>query len=336
MHRIGTFLLPVAGLAALALLLTHSSGSGVSGVAQVRAQGSSLSVEQCLEVKSGDTFTLDLMANDVSDLLAWEAYFAYNREIVEVRAKDVRQMLTSNANSNVFDFSDPVPNATGIYRLGAADTGGAGTAESGSGVLARLTLFAKTEGLSWANIFRGDVNGDGTVDIGPTLSQTGGGHIDDRDGDGYFDGPISSGQIAVDRSCEQPAPTPDAGQIGGVIGVNPGAAGVSVVSIESGSETSTPTAAPGGEDHGREEQASPGSSGSAEVLRDSGSSGEPSGSRSAAARGGSASPTQIIFNPASSNSGGGVSTWLLGTIIGFGGAAAAVSYFIYKSARRPI
>jgi hypothetical protein len=122
--------------------------------------------------------------------------------------RDVRQVIGRSPGSNVFDFSDPLPNATGLYRLAAADTGGPQAAESGSGVLAVLTIAARARGVSWSTIYKLDFDRDGRYDLGPRLTTTGGGHIADRDGDGIFDGPIASGQIAVDTSCADPAPTP--------------------------------------------------------------------------------------------------------------------------------
>lgn len=169
----------------------------------------SLSVQQCTEVDKGDTFDVEIRVADVTGLAAWEVYFAYDPSVLEVVGKDVRLFLAQRANSNVFDFSDPVPNSDGLYRLGAADLGMGDTLESGSGVLARITLHAKAKGVSPAAIYRGDVNGDTVLDLGPTLTGGSGVHIDDADGNGIFDGPVVSGQVAVDRHCVEPPPTPN-------------------------------------------------------------------------------------------------------------------------------
>ncbi len=198
------------GTAGFALLAAAIAAFGLSGSAAIAALSpASLSVEDCTEVDSGESFQLEIRVADVSGLAAWEVYFAYDPSILEVIGKDVRLFLAQRANSNVFDFSDPVPNDDGLYRLGAADLGMGDTAESGSGVLARITLRAKAKGVSPAAIYRGDVNGDTVLDLGPTLTGGSGVHIDDADGNGIFDGPIVSGQVAVDRRCVEPPPTPN-------------------------------------------------------------------------------------------------------------------------------
>lgn len=198
------------GSAGFALLVAAIATFGLSGSAPAAALSpASLSVEDCTEVESGESFQLEIRVADVSGLAAWEVYFAYDPSILEVIGKDVRLFLTQRANSNVFDFSDPVPNDDGLYRLAAADLGMGDTVESGSGALARITLRAKAKGVSPAAIYRGDVNGDTVLDLGPTLTGGSGVHIDDADGNGIFDGPIVSGQVAVDRRCVEPPPTPN-------------------------------------------------------------------------------------------------------------------------------
>jgi hypothetical protein len=139
----------------------------------------------------------------VSALFAWELYFAYDRDLLEVVGRDVRLFLAEGANSNVFDVSDPIPNSTGLYRLAAADVALGATAESGSGELADVMLRAKGTGVSPAAIYRPDA-----YPIGPSLTTVGGDKIDDVDGDGIFDGDISSGQIAIGVPCAPVAPTP--------------------------------------------------------------------------------------------------------------------------------
>src|SRR5574341_1513257 len=145
----------------------------------VFAQGSepSLEVEPCLQVGEGETFELDIVARDVTNLLAFEVYFAYDRDIVRVVGVDVRQLLAADPNSAVNDkITDPVPNATGLYRMAAADLSFSGTGESGDGVLGRLTIDAMSKGVSPANIFRIDLDRDGAADFGPTITSRGGVH----------------------------------------------------------------------------------------------------------------------------------------------------------------
>lgn len=208
MIRAGAGLLLLAGALIASAAASGTAERGAKTV--VAAPGpASLSIANCTEVDAGDAFDLEVLVHDVNGLAAWEVYFAYDPAILEVIDKDVRLFLAQRPNSNVFDFSDPVPNSDGLYRLGAADLGMGNTTESGSGVLTRLTLRAKAKGVSPAAIYRGDVNGDTILDLGPTLTGPSGAHIDDADGNAIFDGPITSGQVAVDRRCVEPPPTPD-------------------------------------------------------------------------------------------------------------------------------
>lgn len=171
----------------------------------VSAQGAtSLSVADCTEIDDGGTVNVDILVRNVNDLLAWEIYFAYDRDLLEVVGRDVRQFLASGPNSNVFDVSDPVPNSTGLYRLGAADVALDAAAESGTGVLATITLRTRGTGISPAAIYR-----HSGLPIGPRLTAEGGGKIGDTNGDEIFDGFISSGQIAIGEPCAAVAPTPE-------------------------------------------------------------------------------------------------------------------------------
>lgn len=196
------------GLVTLATAVAISSASPRgSGAAQSQA-GTTLSVNDCIQASVGDTVNVSISIRNVTSVIAWEVYFAYDREMLEVVGRDVRLFLSEGANSNVFDLSDPVPNSTGLYRLAAADVALGGTAESGDGVLATITLRAHGEGVSPAAIYRTDV-----VPLGPRITTVGGAPIGDGNGDGIFDGPIESGQIAVGRSCSPtpPSASPDLG-----------------------------------------------------------------------------------------------------------------------------
>jgi len=307
-------ILTLIAVAAIALALS-GRGSSVPAPAAVLALAPSLSVEDCLEVDTGDTFTVAISAAGVTNLLAWDIYYAYDRKILEVVARDVRQFLDKEPNSNVFDLSDPVPNTKGVYRVGAADTGGPGTDEDGSGVLAVITLRARSEGLSWSSLLRFDTDGDGDYDYGPTLTETGGGHIGDSNGDGVFDGPVGAGQIAVGRTCREPAPTPF---------VEPDVIIVPVVHTPAaGTVTPTPTNRPDGS------TPEPAGTDAASPTGGDGSTLSPSRSPTPTARSGS--------NPGGGDggSGGGLSP-LLATLIGSGGGAGIIaSYLIFRAVRRP-
>jgi hypothetical protein len=290
------------------------------------AAATGLSVDQCVEVDSGDTFEISIAASDVNQLLAWDVLYSYNRQVVEVLGKDVRLLLESLPNSNVFDLSDPVPNSVGIYRMGAADTGGSGAAESGGGILAVLTLRAKQKGLSWSTVYRGDLNGDGTVDLGPTLTAINGVHIGDNDGDGIFDGALTAGQIAVDRGCAQTPPTAPPPQ------------GVSIrpaVNVIAATPTAGPGAAPGDDLPSDDPPPADDATGEASEDPDATAPAEVSERES------SPVPSSVDVNfadsgPTDGESGGtSLSTWLIGLIVGSAAVGVALSYVIYRTSRRP-
>jgi hypothetical protein len=265
-----------------------------------------VSIDRCIEVQSGDTFDVTIQVADVTNIIAWDILYAFNRNVVEVTDRDVRHILESLPNSNVVDVSDPVPNVTGSYRLGAADLGGVDAAEVGSGILATITLTAKREGLSWSTLYRVDANNDGAIDIGPTLTSLGGAHIADTNGDSFFDGPIVAGQIAVDRECAEQLPTPPPPP--GVVVTEPGGIGTPTIQAE------TP-AVPSSEDPA----ATPAS------TEDEGNDPSP---RTA---------VDADLNSPSSGGDSGVplSTWLIGLLAGSVALGVVLSYVIYKTARRP-
>lgn len=162
-------------------------------------------VQRCVSVSQGETFQVDILVSDVEKLISWELYFTFDPQIVEVVDADPKMFLASAPGSSLTTLKVPLPR--GRYFVGAADT--KGTAESGSGVLARLTLRAKASGLSPADIPSLDVDGDGRVDMGPRLVAPGDTPIGDVTGDGAFDGEVLSAVIAVDQPCQGAAPGPD-------------------------------------------------------------------------------------------------------------------------------
>jgi hypothetical protein len=311
-------LLTSVALASLAVVLAGLSGnSGVSpGGDEASAAVPALIVDQCVEVSAKDTFEVDIFVTDVSQLLAWDIYYAFDRNVVEVTGRNVHRMLEAAPSSNVFDFSDPVPNSTGIYRLAAADTGGVDAAENGSGLLATLTLRAKREGVSWSALHKSDVNGDGSIDIGPTLTAIGGAQISDNDGDGVFDGALRGGQVAVDTDCREAAPTPTIAP--GTIVISP--SGVAPVVSEDDPDD------PGTDDD------------------------DETGSEPAAEAGSDVSPTPTqpretefvsVLNegdsprPSGGDSNSTLATWLVGALAGSAALGVALTYVIYRT-RRPI
>ena len=167
-------------------------------------------IDSCVSVSSGDTFDVDILVGDVVDLLAWEVYFIYDRDIISIVDHDVKMFQAANADSNVFDLSEVLPDLDARYGLAAADLAEPPAPDTGSGVLARLTLKAVGPGLSPASLAPIDVNGDGKLDLGPFLNDIHGDPIDDLDNDGFFDGQIFDAQIAVDTACPTDGSTPTA------------------------------------------------------------------------------------------------------------------------------
>lgn len=206
----------LALLALVAAILTQADGTAQEGLSigvdadpAGNAATSLGTVDPCVSVKKGDTFQVDVFVTDVSDLLAWEVYFSFDGDVVNVTDRDVQMFPAANAGSNVFDASDVLPSTGGLYRLGAADLSQPPAPDSGSGVLARLTLEAVGGGLSPAALTTLDANNDGKIDLGPQLSDSGLKPIGDTSGDGFFDGAILNAQIAVGRDCPaQPTRTP--------------------------------------------------------------------------------------------------------------------------------
>ena len=158
-------------------------------------------IESCVSVVTGDTFQVDVFVMDVVDLLAWETYFVYDNAIIRVVDHDVQMFQAANDGSNVFDVSENLPDIDAQYRLSGADIGDPPAPDSGSGVLASITLEAIGPGTSPARLASVDVNGDGTTDLGTFLRDVGGHPISDADGDGVFDGQTFDATIAVDTAC---------------------------------------------------------------------------------------------------------------------------------------
>jgi len=169
------------------------------------------SIDSCVSVDVDESFPVDVFVSDVSTLLAWEVYFVYDRNAVEIVGRDVQLFLGAAEGSRVIDVSEGLPDKDGLYRIAAADIGGR-AAESGSGVLVRLTLTAKSPGVTVVSLPQIDVNHDGSIELGARLTNTGGTQIGDVNGDDFFDGAVFAAQIAVEESCADvtplPSPTP--------------------------------------------------------------------------------------------------------------------------------
>ncbi len=307
--------LAVALFAATGFLILSSHGSAEpapSLVIDAITDGNSAThlgtVDTCATVHVGDTFTVDVGVRDVTNLSSWELTFVDNRSIVEIVEQDVRLFLTAEQGSKPIDASEPLPDGDGRHLLSLGDLSSA--TESGSGVLARLTLKAIAPGLTQAAIPQIDVDRNGQIDAGPVLEFRGA-FIGDVNGDGFFDGARASATIAVDRPCPQSTPPP---------GATPGSGSTPAPQPEGGDGAGNATVTTGGGNssngaNGQGQQA-PAVAGALE-------------SPDAAANG--PSIPESVANPPSSSSSGGVPLWalIIATIgiVGLGG----LSFFAVRA-----
>jgi len=170
-------------------------------------------IDSCVSVSTGDTFDVDIFITDVTDLLAWEVYFVYDGSIINIVDHDVQIFQAANEGSNIFDMSEALPDLDALYQLAAADLADPPAPDSGSGVLARLTLKAVGPGISPASVPLIDFDNNGTTDLGPFLSDVHGNPIGDLNNDTLFDGQIFAAQIAVDTACPPGTVAPTATRV---------------------------------------------------------------------------------------------------------------------------
>jgi len=106
-------------------------------------------IDPCIGVRKGATFDVDIFMTDLIDLKVWNVAFRYNPSVVNVVDRDVQMLLADSAASQVKDHSYGDPGLSGAYDLLASDVSEEpGAHESGSGVLARLTLRAVAPGIA--------------------------------------------------------------------------------------------------------------------------------------------------------------------------------------------
>lgn len=220
MKTVAALVAVMALVALAATILTAGRGSAQEGLAvgvDANPSGNTATslgaIDQCVSVTKGDTFKLDVFITNVDNLLAWETYFSFDGSIVNVTDLDVQLFQAANANSDVFNASESLPSSGGLYRLGAIDFGQPPSPDSGSGVLARLTLKAVGAGISPAILLTLDADNDGKPDLGTRLKDPQERSLGDSNGDGIYDGTVFNAQIAVDRDCPPgsaatPSPAP--------------------------------------------------------------------------------------------------------------------------------
>lgn len=178
----------------------------------VRPDGNSPSslgkIETCASHDVGDEFTVDLIVNNVSDLRTFELRVEYDEDILSVVGADFNQFLISTPpNGSIFPALQEVERP-GRYFLAAVEV--QGSADSGSGVIARVTFEALDDGVSPIEIA-------GSSPFGPRLVQSGGGAVEDSDGDGIWDATIVGSTVNIGDDCSTtpvvtlkptPKPTP--------------------------------------------------------------------------------------------------------------------------------
>lgn len=154
------------------------------------------SVQDCVEVQVGDLLPLDIFIGDAHELQAFELRFAFDPELLRMAGHDFEQFLITTAPRGsvfptLFEMEKP-----GRYFLAAAEF--RGTPDSGSGVLARLTMEVLAPGRSPVAIVT-----DPSF-LSPHLTDA-----DNPKGEDLFQGPVSDGEVAVGEPCSPSPPQPD-------------------------------------------------------------------------------------------------------------------------------
>lgn len=158
-------------------------------------------IEDCVEVATGDRFQVDLVVQDITDLLAWEIPIDYDPDVVIVVGQDVKLFQQANEGSSVLDLSAKLPDDTGFHTLAAVDSADPEAPDSGSGVLARITLEAVGAGESPIRFGNRDADSDGNIDRASLIRNAKTEIIGDDNGDTFFDGEQTDALVVVDGEC---------------------------------------------------------------------------------------------------------------------------------------
>lgn len=194
-------------------------------------------IDDCVEIEEGERQTVDIFIQDVTDLLAWEAVLTFEPAVLQIVDEDTQFFMAANEGSDVQDFSGELPDSDGRYALQAFDAADPPALDSGSGILARVTVEGVGPGVSELHMLLSDLDGDGNPDEGPLLQGVTENGIDvaaigDTNGDTLFDGPIAEARIAVDASCtDEPGPAIQSASEGGDEGGGIGALTAIVVVV---------------------------------------------------------------------------------------------------------
>lgn len=164
-----------------ATVLAADTTLGVDADTAGNSASSLGAIESCKQVNVGDPFDVDLYITEVSGMRSWEYYLSFDTAKIHITAQAF-QMI------NGFDASDPVPDSNSPHFFG----NGQGAPVSGSGVLARVTFEADATGVAIIAISHNP--------LWPILD-SGNGKIGDTTGDGFFDGALIAGSVAIGQAC---------------------------------------------------------------------------------------------------------------------------------------
>lgn len=171
-------------------------------------------LQPCTEASVGSTFPVDIFIANVPSLSAWELRLDFDPEVVDVEAADYSQMLVSAQPSGSVFPSLFELEKTGRYFMAATEING--SPDSGSGVLAHLTVRAVGHGSSQISITASPGS------HGPRVTGAGGIPVGDDDGDKVWDHPLTGGVVYVGGDCPSMTPIPTPGPSGGGTNDTPG------------------------------------------------------------------------------------------------------------------
>lgn len=181
-------------------------------------------IDSCASAQKGDSVSVDLVIEDVTDLLAWEIGISYDPKVLEVRDRDVEMFQAANPGSDVLDTSSEPGASDGRYVVSAVDIADPASPDSGSGVLARITFEAVGAGTSPLSLEKIDLDNDGAPDQGPFLRNVDGEIIGDEDGDTLFDGTTTDAEIRIGEPCPGESDDDDGANYGLVAAIAGGVA----------------------------------------------------------------------------------------------------------------
>jgi hypothetical protein len=162
---------------------------------------SAVGVDSCAEVGQGDQFDVDVFVTNLPSLTHFELRVDYDATVVSLDSADFDYLLVKNGGNILgAEIDEEKPGRKFIAAANATSP------SDGSGTLARLHMTALKQGTTGLAVTP-------NPPYAPRLDGTRGVHVGDSNGDGYWDGQLSQGKVAVESSCGQsppvitPAPT---------------------------------------------------------------------------------------------------------------------------------